>query len=59
MMIVAMATMFFAPFLMGILHLLIFLALFIVWLVCVLQAMNGKRFKLPIIGALAEKQAGI
>ena len=25
---------------------------------CVINAYQGKRFKLPIIGALAEKQAG-
>ena len=29
----------------------------IVWLICVLEAMNGKRFKLPILGMLAERQA--
>jgi uncharacterized membrane protein len=37
---------------------LIWLAWFVLWLVCVLKALNGQRFKLPIIGALAEKQAG-
>jgi uncharacterized membrane protein len=39
--------------------LLIDLAWFIIWLVCILKAINGVRFKLPIIGALAEKQAGV
>jgi uncharacterized membrane protein len=34
------------------------LGMFIVWLIVVLKAMNGQRFKLPIIGALAESQAG-
>lgn len=56
--IVAAITVFFVPFLIAPLHLLIYLAFFILWLVCILQALNGKRFKLPIIGALAEKQAG-
>jgi uncharacterized membrane protein len=37
---------------------LINLAFFIVWIICLVQAVNGKRFKLPVIGALAEKQAG-
>jgi uncharacterized membrane protein len=37
---------------------LVDLALFILWLLCVLKALNGKRFMLPIIGPLAEKQAG-
>lgn len=27
----------------------------VVWLVCVIQAMNGKRFKIPAIGSIAEK----
>ena len=57
--IVTVVGMFFAPFLVLIIRLLIFLGLFALWLVCVLQALNGKRFKLPIIGALAEKQAGV
>ena len=30
---------------------------FAVWLVCVLNAAQGKRFKLPVIGNLAEQQA--
>jgi uncharacterized membrane protein len=30
----------------------------VIWLVCIINAFNGKRFKLPLIGDLAEKQAG-
>jgi uncharacterized membrane protein len=30
---------------------------FILWLVCLLKAVNGERFKLPIIGAFAEQLA--
>jgi len=30
-----------------------------VWIVCVFKAFNGNRFKLPLIGDLAEKQAGV
>jgi uncharacterized membrane protein len=37
---------------------LIWLGWFIVWLICVLKAVNGQRYKLPVIGDLAEKQAG-
>lgn len=37
---------------------LVVLALFVVWVICFLKAMNGQRFKLPLIGDLAEKQAG-
>jgi uncharacterized membrane protein len=43
----------------GILWNLINLCWFAIWLVCVINAFNGKRFKLPIIGDLAEKQAGV
>jgi uncharacterized membrane protein len=38
---------------------LVRLALFVVWIVVVINAFNGKRFKLPVIGGLAEKQAGL
>lgn len=37
---------------------LIWLAWFVLWLVCVLKALNGQRFKIPLLGDLAEKQAG-
>jgi uncharacterized membrane protein len=29
-----------------------------IWVICVFNAYNGKRFKLPLIGDFAEKQAG-
>jgi len=34
------------------------LGFFILWLIVMINAFNGKRFKLPFIGDLAEKQAG-
>ena len=37
---------------------LIWLGWFVLWLVCVLKALNGQRFKIPLLGDLAEKQAG-
>jgi uncharacterized membrane protein len=37
---------------------LVGLAFFVVWILCLIKAFNGQRFKLPIIGGLAEKQAG-
>jgi uncharacterized membrane protein len=37
---------------------LVGLAFFIVWILCLIKAFNGQRFKLPIIGDLAERQAG-
>jgi uncharacterized membrane protein len=36
---------------------LIWLFWLLVWILCVLKAVNGKRFRLPIIGGLSEKQA--
>ncbi len=34
------------------------LGFFILWIVLLIQVFNGKNFKLPIIGDLAQKQAG-
>lgn len=36
---------------------LVGLAFFVIWLLVLIKAFNGQRFKLPIIGDLAEKQA--
>ena len=33
------------------------LTLFIFWLICVLKAVNGGKFKLPVIGAISEQMA--
>ncbi len=44
----------------GLVHmvgLLIDLLWFILWLVCVMKAVNGGKFSIPIIGPLAEQQA--
>jgi uncharacterized membrane protein len=57
-MVVFMA-LFFLPFFV---HMLIWrlleLGWLLVWLLCVYSAFNGRRFKLPLIGDLAAKQAG-
>jgi uncharacterized membrane protein len=55
--IVAMAI--FLPFVFMLLSLVCWLGWFVLWLYCVMNAMNGKRVSLPIIGALAAKQAGV
>jgi uncharacterized membrane protein len=34
------------------------LVLFVCWVMCIIKAAGGQKFKLPIIGPLAEKQAG-
>jgi uncharacterized membrane protein len=51
-------SLFFGSFIFLLLIRLIWLAWFILWLVCVLKAVNGERYKLPVIGDLAAKQAG-
>jgi uncharacterized membrane protein len=33
------------------------LAIFILWIIVLIKAFNGQRFKIPVIGDLAEKQA--
>jgi uncharacterized membrane protein len=51
-----------AFFTLGLAHLLNFLVglvWLLVWVLCIVQALNGKTFKLPIVGALADKQAGV
>jgi uncharacterized membrane protein len=37
---------------------LVSLAMLILWIMVLIKAFNGERFKLPIIGDLAMKQAG-
>jgi uncharacterized membrane protein len=45
------------PILGWIILLLGMLALFVAWIMCVMKALKGEKFKLPFIGDLAEKQA--
>jgi len=57
--IVLSVGMFFLPFFVHrMIWGLIELAWLLVWVVCVYSAFNGNRFKLPLIGAFAAKQAG-
>jgi len=39
-------------------HLLIGLGGFVVWIILTLKAYQGQMFKLPVVGDMAEKQAG-
>jgi uncharacterized membrane protein len=34
-------------------------AFFVVWIILLLQASKGRRYKLPLIGKFAEQQAGV
>lgn len=47
----------YTPFLHLALWPLIDLAWFVIWILCLINAFNGKRFMLPVIGQLAEQQA--
>jgi uncharacterized membrane protein len=40
--------------LMGLLHGLLALVIVVCWIVCMINAFQGKRFKLPVVGDLAE-----
>jgi uncharacterized membrane protein len=44
--------------LIGLLFWVVRLGIFLVWILLIFKAYNNERFKLPIIGDLAEKQAG-
>lgn len=57
--IVLGVTVFFMPFAVLVVSRLVWLAWILLWILCVVNAVNGKRFKLPLIGALADKQAGV
>ena len=45
------------PILGWILGPLLHLTVFVCWIICVIKAFGGGRFKLPVIGDFAEKQA--
>jgi uncharacterized membrane protein len=45
------------PILGWIIGILGHLTVFVLWIVCLIKAFSGSRFKLPIIGDFAEKQA--
>jgi uncharacterized membrane protein len=48
----------FIPIIGWLLMIVLALGLFIVWLIAIIQAFQGKRFVIPVIGPLAAKQAG-
>jgi uncharacterized membrane protein len=48
----------FIPILGWLISIVLMLGLLILWILCVVKAFNGQRFMVPVIGALAAKQAG-
>ena len=49
----------FIPIIGWLLGVLGVLGLFVCWLIAIIQAFQGKRFVIPVIGPLAAKQAGV
>jgi uncharacterized membrane protein len=47
------------PFIGWLIDFCIIVGLFVTWILLVVKAYQGNRFKLPVIGDLAEKQAGV
>ncbi len=48
----------FIPIIGWLIMLLLGVGVFVLWLICIIQAFQGKKFVIPVIGPLAEKQAG-
>lgn len=46
-----------AASLMGLLHMLVGLGFFVLWILLMIKAYQGQKFMLPVIGAIADKQA--
>ncbi len=42
---------------LGVFDSLFTLALFVLWIMLMIKTVNGQKYRLPVIGALAEKQA--
>jgi uncharacterized membrane protein len=58
---IALSVLTIVPFLIFVtapLHLLVALGALIVWIIVLMKANQGQMYKLPVIGDLAEKQAG-
>ena len=49
----------FIPIIGWLISLVLMLGLLVLWILCVVKAFNGQRFMVPVIGALAAKQAGV
>ncbi len=49
----------FVPIIGWLVALVLFLGLVALWLITMIQAFQGKRFMIPLIGNLAAKQAGL
>lgn len=52
---IALVTLFLASATVAYVLKVISVAWLVLWLTCVIQAMNGKRFKIPLLGSIAEK----
>jgi uncharacterized membrane protein len=46
------------PIIGQLIFLVAFVGFFVIWIMCVVKAVNGQKFVIPVIGPLAAKQAG-
>ena len=46
------------PYAISVLGRLVWLCWILTWILCSVSALNGRRLRLPVLGRLAEKQAG-
>lgn len=60
-MVLTMLTLFVFPVAaaLGIVFFLLWIALFVIWLIAMIQAFQGKRFNIPVLSDFAAKQAGL
>lgn len=49
----------FIPIIGWIINIFLYIGFFILWIICMYRAYQGKKFKLPIIGNFAEKNSKI
>ena len=57
--LLAVVTLFMGPMVLYAIIRIVWLLWIALWVLCVVQAVNGKMYKLPLIGDLAEKMANM
>lgn len=50
---------FFGAIILSFLLPLLWIAIFILWIVCLLKAYQGERWKIPVLGDIASRKAGV
>jgi uncharacterized membrane protein len=57
--IICIVILMFIPIIGWIINIFLYIGFFILWIVCMYRAYQGKKFKLPIVGNFAEKNSHI